>query len=479
MIKGHAVIELKDESTGKIWRTEHDNMITNGLKYALTPWLGKYSYAGGDRSSQVMAEENTEDRKRNNRSIMNHLLGGIFLFQNQLEEDADNVDFPIENPLIGKASWDAYNGIDSYRGSYNTTESGLQEDGSYKHVWDFSTNQANGQISAVSLTTYIGGVCGDGYKEWNSVVENKANESPFINLGSLYISESFVACSCPPIVKISQNEICYIRDGYCLDYNNSYKDTHISITKKILMKKRKFPLSKVSPFYDFYNQYVTEDFEIDVPEEFAEYVKNITCKGETSENYLYIYAMKNVNIDSELILLRIRKLDYNTEVIRLVNNTPYAWSFSSGIQCTFTDDRVFVPYYKDAGFHMYMIKISENSVDEVDGEFTNRVQEIGGLLYCRRGDNKCINLNTLEKKEHPYFGASERYIEYYRADKIAPGIYLQTFKSTNSGSARYQAYVYLSANALMTINNLPSPVVKTASQSMKITYTIQETDTEI
>lgn len=191
MIKGHAVIELKDETTGQVWRTEHDNMITNGLQYCMTPWLGKFSYANlSNNEYQTLISENSDTRKSKNKSIMNHLLGGIFLFQNALEEDVDNVAFPTNNPLTGKASWNTYSGMDTSRGSYNELESGFQDDGSYRHVWDFNTQQANGQISALSLTTYMGGICGDGYTDWNFETETAINSEVMIQLGKIKISNT-------------------------------------------------------------------------------------------------------------------------------------------------------------------------------------------------------------------------------------------------------------------------------------------------
>ena len=44
-IKGHAVIELRNEATGEVQKVEHDNMVTRGLEYCMTPWFGKFNFA--------------------------------------------------------------------------------------------------------------------------------------------------------------------------------------------------------------------------------------------------------------------------------------------------------------------------------------------------------------------------------------------------------------------------------------------------
>lgn len=477
MIKGHAVIELKDVGTGEVQRVEHDNMVTNGLKYCLTPWLGKFSYATGGSTPQKMPDETKETWKSGNRSMMNHLLGGIFLFQNNLEEDVDNTAFPLDNPLTGKASWDAYNGMDTYRGSYNENESGLQEDGSYKHVWDFSTDQANGQISALSLTTYKGGICGDGFKDWSSQ-ETVINEEPFFNLGEIRINESGKSGKCAPFIKASSNEVYYISDPYCLQYNSNYADRYIGNSGKIVFKKRKFPLTALSPFYDYYNQYYTEDVEVEVPEEFVTYAANDILNGKTSDSYLYIYKKYTqgggiflINSGESFKLLRIRKSDLAADVVTLTNTIPYR-TYTGEI--SFTDDFCFMVTYS-APWEIYRINMSNNDIEMLERNQKSILRKIGDYIY----DNEffCINPETMAEKKHPNFTLSKSNWEFQSTEKIAPNIYLQFVRYVYSPDNEYDlANIYISANTLMTINNLSSPVVKTAAQTMKVTYTIQETE---
>lgn len=475
MIKGHAVIELKDETTGKIWRTEHDNMITNGLKYALTPWLGKFSYAntGTNSDFQVMITESKESRKSNNRSVMNHLLGGIFLFQNPLAEDVDNIAFPNDNPLTGKASWDAYSGMDTSRGSYNDAESGMQDDGSYKHVWNFNTQQANGQISALSLTTYMGGICGDGYAEWDFGTESAIYGDVMLKLGGIKIENS--KRDCPLVFSDAEKNVIYYAKGSQLYYTNNNKDEHISNSGKLILNKIKAPLTKISPFYDYYNQYVTEQIEIPIPSEFATYANEQTCAAYTTDSYVYIWREKYWGKDESVLILRIDKSNLTAEVRNItfgIENIQYSRS-----KIAFTDKYIF---FWDNKNNMYRVNLLNNDVSAVTyTQFSDiyYLISIAGYIYVYYyGSNNmyCINEETLEVKKHPkiseYMGPR---MEHTGWEKIVPNIYLRGYTSSNYMAAN----AYIASNTLMTINNLPSPVVKTASQSMKITYTIQETET--
>jgi hypothetical protein len=107
-------------------------------------------------------------------------MGGILLYQNPIEERADNIYASFDNPIVGYASDDANNTQDVQRGSRNLTES-KKIDGGYKFVWDFATSQANGIISTICLTNTLAGrgtKNGSNYMvrigSWSADVENMA-----------------------------------------------------------------------------------------------------------------------------------------------------------------------------------------------------------------------------------------------------------------------------------------------------------------
>ena len=149
-LKGKTTFELTDVNTGEVEVIEDSNMITNGLQ----EFLRTYGYFGCDVLS--------DDTVRTN-SLWVNLLGGLFLFDTALDEDASNTFMPAGVKMIGNGSKDMANSdAVTELGSYNAPESGLQSDGSVKFVYDFSTQQANGTIACACLTSKVGGYIGMG-----------------------------------------------------------------------------------------------------------------------------------------------------------------------------------------------------------------------------------------------------------------------------------------------------------------------------
>ena len=139
MMKGHTKIELFDAKTGELkQRYEEDNLVTNAVKY-------------------LLAYENKINRQPSNEifPIATKALGGIMLFNKEIEENADNFEFPIANQLVGYAGRET-NVTNPQAGSINPLECVNADDG-YTTVWDFGTSQANGTIKCVCLTSAYAG----------------------------------------------------------------------------------------------------------------------------------------------------------------------------------------------------------------------------------------------------------------------------------------------------------------------------------
>ena len=92
-----------------------------------------------------------------------NLIGGVLLYEKTLDENPDKYYADANNPLVGYSSNDANASMDPMRGSMNLNESGPLEDGKgYRFVFDFATSQANGTISSLGLTSARGGKAGYG-----------------------------------------------------------------------------------------------------------------------------------------------------------------------------------------------------------------------------------------------------------------------------------------------------------------------------
>lgn len=74
---------------------------------------------------------------------------------------------PWTNEEIGHAGI-SNTSTDKSIGTYNANESGRIENGKgYRHVWDFASDRANGEISCICMTTKDGGTCGYHDTYWN------------------------------------------------------------------------------------------------------------------------------------------------------------------------------------------------------------------------------------------------------------------------------------------------------------------------
>lgn len=162
MIKGRASIVISDEKTGEILHEIHEeNMITNAVDTILNP--PDYIQIGMDSDS---------DRSYNPlRDFVGNLADtafrGVIVCRDKIPEDGNNMMLPWTNEEIGHAGIATTN-TDSTIGTYNENESGKIENGKgYRHVWDFASDRANGEISCICLTTKDGGTNGMHNTFWN------------------------------------------------------------------------------------------------------------------------------------------------------------------------------------------------------------------------------------------------------------------------------------------------------------------------
>lgn len=155
MIKGRATIQIIDEKSGETLREIHEqNMITNAVDTILNP---------PDYIETGMDTEN--DRSYNPlRDFLGNLADtafrGVIVCRDKIPEDGNNMMLPWTNEEVGHAGISNTN-TDTSIGTYNANESGRIENGKgYRHVWDFASDKANGEIGCICLTTKDGGTCG-------------------------------------------------------------------------------------------------------------------------------------------------------------------------------------------------------------------------------------------------------------------------------------------------------------------------------
>lgn len=166
-LKGYCKIELTDVKTGRVEVDEHDNMITKALKYF-------YGKGGFTNPSAMNASILRSD-------ALYYMLGGVMCLDTALTESDEVVRVPAGVKMTANGARDQLNsGNPSELGSFNQNESGWQQDGSLKMVWDWTQSQGNGDIKSVCLSSVYGGFNGIG----NPSNTSKANPWTISNWNS-------------------------------------------------------------------------------------------------------------------------------------------------------------------------------------------------------------------------------------------------------------------------------------------------------
>ena len=148
MIKGRTVIELTDVNSGEKEVYKDNNMVTNAINL--------FYKSGGMTNPSAFNDLLKTDAVEN-------LLGGILCLDDTITEDANIVHVPTGINMIANGSVGILNsGNPPELGSYNESESGWQQDGSYKLTFDYTTSQGNGVIKSVCMTSKYEGLKGIG-----------------------------------------------------------------------------------------------------------------------------------------------------------------------------------------------------------------------------------------------------------------------------------------------------------------------------
>lgn len=345
MLKGKTRIELTDVNTKEKKIIEHNNMITNAItdlckSDGLT--IAPINYSGILGSNKLLSE----------------LFGGIFLWEDALDTSASNYYIPGANKCVGygSKSLTKQSSINKHHGIYNGVESGLQDDGSMKLVWDFATSQANGKISAISLTTKSAGMMGLGFgngqfddsiaygkdEAYNSFGElinsntkyiayNATLQYPneYFNIAnSLYIQTNFELFN-PLYI---ENDIIYGLDTENLFlYNNATPSKHLSNNgKKLILNKFRMPRKHLFAGQNINQIKYIGSEEIQLPSEFnVSYFSGTSnsVPGYAMYNDGFIFLYSGYEKNAQVTKINIETKDVQEFNITLGGNITQNWVF--------------------------------------------------------------------------------------------------------------------------------------------------------
>lgn len=446
--KGHCKIELTDVNTGKVETIEHDNMVTKALEY--------FFKKGGitNRSAFNASYINTD--------MLKYLLGGMMCLDTEIDEDDEIVRVPAGITMTANGARDVSNNTNPTElGTYNDVESGWQNDGSFKMVWDWTTSQGNGTIGSVCLTSIYAGMAGIGNKSLTS----KGNSFSAGNYNSATALSGYTGIP----LGYYDNKL------YCLQA--------VAGVTKWTIKRYDFPYTKVD-VRDTMTARLIDEIEVSIPSTIqnlragdgsaatrARYdgMRIISQKG--THAYMLIMASENSYIavywreyfsDSDPWYA----VDYDmaTGTVTAIALTPT----NTGITALGYDQRA--NYL--GGISDKWVIIGNTAVEKAN--LANAVEMSDAPTGTSDSGNRYIFMQDTDIFTW-HSGNGWRYDVV--AEKACPtnGVYLGTqgYLADNplmrfTGSALYRDYGYIA-----TIFNLDSPKVKDASKMMKVTYLLR------
>lgn len=450
-LHGHTTIELTNTKTGKVDKIESDNIVTDAIEKYLQP-LG------------ILQNSPFNNSGFTNYQFFVELIGGIFLFDSAIDE---NGIFPQTGAkMIGNGAR-SYSGAGQVTefGTHNTTES-YKTDNSIVQVYDFGTDQANGTIKSVCLTSRTGGYIGYGNASGRtmstslSMMNNQqvtklstSNDyrAKFIIKGNKWYSlkkqydtnntKLDIATRHIPITEISLFDGANVLQSYSVLQPAITLTTAMPTAYQTTMIGDKFVLIPLSATYNNNASiliYIVDPITNRVTE------KRFTNKtGETIRcNEAIMVRDNEIIVRSKATATKYFVIDVDTSTVEQTINIPNEASrlflLSNGWVLT-------VPSSNS-------IKSSMIDVENGTAYLTNTSQNTSVSLNYQNANFNYSTDDDLEYMLHEYYGSTGNIN------------YVEAFKNP----------LYLA-----TINNLETPITKTAEQTMKITYTVTLTDVEV
>lgn len=461
-LKGTMVMELTDVNTSEVETVTEKNMITNAVNniLGLNP-MGVFYAATGEYDDAVLWNESLLP-------ICPNMIGGILLFSNTLEEDADNIYVGSDNLPVAYASNNVNSTSNTARGSLNLTESKALDNG-YKFVWEFTPSQGNGTIAAVALTSALGGQNGYG-----SAVGD---------------ASTFLLLKAADIGDMAKARQMVLFEAVEVDFENNLLYSITAEDSSVIVREIRIPVFTIglNEKLDDSTYKVLENHTITT--ETFHFLGSYTSYGEFmdgKDGYWYGFSNEgNSSGSAVMVWIKISKEDYSfTEgqwtlsnaKLMDVGNRDGAASFPERVvKCCVRNGYLYVPAYNKQG--IYKINLGNSAdVTLIEFGFTSQWKPLCGSGSCEvymtligdlivAGDFQITADDTVIHTQGSV-----------RLNDAATPLFQYKHFLLGWGGSYGNEYrnMYLLTPYLASVNNLSSAVVKTVDKTMKITYTLTE-----
>ncbi|PMC81811.1 hypothetical protein [Anaerococcus hydrogenalis] len=450
MLKGKSVIELTNVNTNEKETYEDENLVTNAVRDLLSLNPSGLMYPVNKENYYILSDEIFP--------IANKCYGGILLFEDRLEEDANKYFADASNPITGYASNNVNTTDEKKRGSANLVETMKLENG-YKFIWDFSTSQANGKISSLALTHYLGGKHYYGDSQGSCCCE-KLNMTQKVSL-SYDCLHSYLGIVEYNVKENTIISIWPLKDKSIEILKIDEPISSIGLSDEIIIKSKKNIEKTTIKIDDFYkNIYFGDNCYVNF------------FDGE--DGYYYGFISDNRDNKSYLNRVKIKKDDYSFKIdywtldgIEMFNLASYDLRSNSVSKHSVVRNGYL--YALEYG-QQHIIKININNpadISKIDlyEEYTSsygQMGKVGDFIFSRHYIVDKNDQATVIKDSNLLSSG---------APLINVGVFCVGYDG--SGNDLFKE-LYLHTPYLGTINNLSSPILKTADKTMKITYTLTE-----
>lgn len=488
MLKGTTKIELTDVKTGKTESYEKSNMVTNAVSDLLGMNPMGFKMRTGSMYNWYFP-------------IIPNLIGGILLCQDPLVEDADKYYVPNDNPIVGYSNSSVSPGTDPKRGSLNVLESGKTEDGKgYKFVFDFTTSQGNGEISAIGLTSNLGGQ--DGY---GNMITSTCGMYLMLDITDTPASNGW-------------NYLRMMADIVAFDIpNNVAIGAYVTGPNTIGIRKTDLDLSVFGLHTEpeVFECYRDSKEYIITTTKFASYVSSNTSDSSTyhftflnsEDGYIWGFEHDgntngNASGDAVINWIKIKTDDLTFEEgtwtipIQLQNfgyNYYYRYD-NTGMKrethAIINNSTLYCISYDKKGIYAIPLQAPESPryIPHPDGNVTlaypyyyNKTYYYFGTAFNKIYDTVYFGNGYIQGNEivpiYGNFNTNNSIFDmrpYGLQFTAKPGLRVGPFLFCYGAQQSYtlRRYIFVLQNYLATINNLETPIVKTADKTMKITYTL-------
>lgn len=468
MLKGKTKIELRDVHTGEVEVIEEENMVTNALQYIFNP-MGYVKAADPMVTTEYVNYYTT-------------LTGGLLLLNKALDENADNILLPSDVEQTGCAVYNQQNtSSQTLRGNYNATESEIDiENRRVKYVYDFDTAEGNGTIACVALTHALGGYGNRGteeeptrglypyYKSIGSGLLRYTGSNSGINGQDRTLTYSSYGTGIKWIIKIdATNDSVY------------YFSVLSSTSVRILRYRANI---KTISLFDRPGAARTllEETDVIFTQDVNTQYYSFNYDEETDRLYIVSGASYSISNNGAFLITEVDMANgYAVKQYPMTNKS------GSNMRLCYERNNVycyrgylyFMNYGYSVKYYIYRQEIGNPAnIQKIDKDVrqSEPVMARDGRLYFEyassySGSYCCYVINTDDftmkiPETYNVYDANER---QYVPVIGYPLTYYLTCGANNGNFAIRTDY-------LATINNLGTPVVKTADKTMKVTYTLQE-----